>query len=102
MVLGLAPHLHTANIRVELEDGGPLTWDPVLLSTDRVRWCFEDETGTDTVGCYTIHTKDCLVEGVHHIATVNQCRWRLLAGAYDDSGVGGKAQRGYVESVCEA
>ena len=106
LVLGLAPHLRTANMRVEQADGGPLMWDPVVLSTERVEWCFEDETaGTDTVGGYTIRTKDGLVrivEGVRHIATVNQGRWRLLAGAYDDSGVGEEAQREYVESVCAA
>ena len=77
-----------------------------MLSTERVEWCFEDETaGTDTVGGYTIRTKDGLVrivEGVRHIATVNQGRWRLLAGAYDDSRVGEEAQREFVESVCAA
>ena len=41
-------------------------------------------------------------EGVRHIATVNQGRWRLLAGAYDDSRVGEEAQREFVESVCAA
>ena len=54
------------------------------------------------VGSYTIHTKDRLewiVEGVRHIATVNQGRWRLPSGAYDESGVGEEAQREYVESV---
>ena len=75
-------------------DGNPLTWDTVLLSIETVEWCFEDETaGTDSMGCYTIRTKDGLVrivDGVRHIATVNQGRWRLLAGAYDDSGVGKK------------
>ena len=57
------------------------------------------------MGGYTSRTKDGLVrivEGVRHIATVNQGRWRLLAGAYDDSGVGEEAQREYVESVCAA
>ena len=43
-----------------------------------------------------------IVEGVRHIATVNQGRWHLLAGAYDDSGVGEEAQREYVESICAA
>ena len=46
---------------------------------------------TDKVGCYTVGTKDGLVlivDGVHHITTVIQGRWRLLAGAYDASGVG--------------
>ena len=74
LVLGLAPHLRPANIRVESADGGPLMWDPVLLSTERVEWCVNDETaGTDTMACYTIRTKDGLVriiDGVRHVASV--------------------------------
>ena len=96
-------------MRVEPADCGPLTWDPALLSTasERVEWCFEDETaGTDTVCSYTVHTKDRLVlrivESVRHIATVSQGRWRQLAGAYNDSGVGEEVQLEYVESVCAA
>ena len=49
-----------------------------------------------------ICTKDGLVwivEGASHIATVNQGRWRLLTGAYDDSGVGGRRATG-IRRVC--
>ena len=106
LVLGLAPHLRTASLEPAGIDSGPLTWEPVRLATDRVEWGFDDGTaGTDTVGCYTIHTKDGpvrITEGARHIATLNQGRWRLLAGAYDASGVGEEAQRGYTESLCAA
>ena len=53
--------------------------------------------------CAQYCTKDGLVlvvNGVRHIATLTQGRWRLLAGACNASGVGEKAQREYVESVC--
>ena len=61
LVLRLAPHVRSTNIRLEPADGGPLTWEPVLLNTDRVEWCFDDGTAEiDTVGCYTIHTKEGL------------------------------------------
>ena len=40
-----------------------------------------------------------IIDGVRHIAAVNQGRRCLLAGAYDASGVGEEAQRDYVESA---
>ena len=69
-------------MRVEPADSGPLTWDPVLLSTERVQWCFDNETaGADTVGGYTIRTKDWLVqivEGVRHLATAGGAYSQVL------------------------
>jgi len=81
----LAPSL--CSVATDIPDGGPLTWAPVRLSTERITFTLDDQTaGVVVVGDYIARTKDGLVQVVrsdgYQVGTVHQGRWALLAGAY--------------------
>ena len=61
LCLALAPHLQSRTEPLAEPDGGPLTWEPIWLRTDRVEFVWLDETaGTETWEQYTATTRDGL------------------------------------------
>jgi hypothetical protein len=66
---------------------GPLGWASVRLLLPAESFEFTDSTGGQAVFWpYTATTKDglvCVEKAGHHIGTVEQSRWGLLAGAYE-------------------
>ena len=65
LCIGLAPYLRTTSLSdVDADmrdDGNPLTWAPMRLSTERVAFQFTHETAkTEIHGLYQVEIKDGL------------------------------------------
>ena len=75
----LAPYLRSASVDHGMEDGSPLSWEPVRLHPDAALFALTDGTaGSAAYGPYDTSTRNGLVRverAGHHVGTVKQSRF---------------------------